>query len=111
MVALANEPETTSPPLRNLPEFLNVDRNSPEWRYMWGQLDDPAAYCPTTGEVWQYMGSFRSGDRYFHEFRHRSHPVHRDRVIKKIPASEEHMERVRLAACAVALIAHSCRPC
>lgn len=95
---MTNNRETTPAPLELLDELLFVDHDSTEWPYMWGQLDDPAAYCPETGEVWQYMGSFRKAGRYVHEMRHRHHPLTRRREIRLIPASDAQMERLYAVA-------------
>ena len=80
-------------------ELVIVEIGSPEWEYMWNWLtahplnsglEEPSvASHPESGEAWQYMGSFRQGDRVIHEFRHRMHPVTQKREDLKVQASGE----------------------
>lgn len=66
---------------------------SREWRAAWQRLlrltrdRDHEAECPLTGEVWQYLSSFRDRGRWMHEFRHRHHPVKQRRWYVQLPAS------------------------
>ena len=56
-----------------------------EWHYMWNWLkahplnvnyEDPYTVMhPETKECWQYMGSYKNGNRVLHELRHRNHPL------------------------------------
>lgn len=77
-------------------ELIFVKRDSPEWNYIWDfvanhpineGIEEPqtAFYM---GEAWQYMGSFKQGDRVIHEFRHRYHPRTQTRQHIKFNASE-----------------------
>jgi hypothetical protein len=55
--------------------WANLDRGSDEWDYAWAIIaakhGDTVCQDPTTGEVWQYMGSYDEGAGWFHGFRHR----------------------------------------
>lgn len=68
---------------------------SPEWHYAWGFLaghtgdEDREAYNRACGESWSYLSSFQRAGRYWHEFRHRAHPVDNDRWIVHVPARED----------------------
>ena len=70
--------------------------NSPEWDYMWNWLENHPINAslsePTTAlnenEAWQYMGSFKQGERVIHEFRHRNHPLTNTRQDLKLEASK-----------------------
>jgi len=63
-------------------ELIFVKRNSKEWNYIWDfianhpineGIDEPRM-AMNEGEGWQYMGSFKNGDKLVHEFKHRFHP-------------------------------------
>ena len=64
---------------------VEVRRGSPRWRESWdalarlpmnASLQDPyAASEPETGEVWQWMGAWRTDRGLVAQFRHRCHPV------------------------------------
>jgi hypothetical protein len=71
--------------------FINMDiillkQDSAEWNTMWetlanhpineGLSEPRVAY--NDGEQWQYMGSYRQGDKLIHDFRHRNHPKTQD---------------------------------
>lgn len=68
---------------------------SPEWHYAWGFLaghtgdEDREAYNKVWNESWQYTCSFMREGRYWHEFRHRAHPVDDERWIVQVPARED----------------------
>lgn len=69
--------------------FITPSNAPDEWARMWEHLAaepvnkgaGPAAICPTTGEYWQYMGTEDNE----HVFRHRHHPVHKRRLVVKVP--------------------------
>lgn len=71
-------------------DLVIVEQGSPEWDEMWNKLNDhplnegleepKSAF--NNGEVWQYMSTYRQGDKCLHEFRHRCHP--RTNKIEKI---------------------------
>jgi hypothetical protein len=71
-------------------DIVIVEQGSPEWDDMWNKLNDhplnEGLEQPKTavnnGEAWQYMGSYRQGDKVIHSFRHRQHP--RDNQRKDI---------------------------
>lgn len=66
-------------------EQIIIKRDSPEWETMWNWLashpvntglEEPSvALHPEYSEAWQYMGSYKQGNRVISEFRHRMHPV------------------------------------
>jgi hypothetical protein len=69
-------------------EMRFIERGSEEWERMWSLVDDGKPMLDDgTGEVWQYMGTVKRLDEWMHEFRHRHHPVHKERTCKLIPAS------------------------
>ncbi len=77
-------------------ELVLIDPNSSEWQYMWEWLanhplnkgiENPKI-AEYEGEAWQYMGSFKQGEKVIHEFRHRIHPVTQSRQNVKVEASE-----------------------
>ncbi len=55
----------------------------PEWDYMWDWLSNhpinenvaEPTLAMNNNEAWQYMGTFKQGDRYIHNLRHRCHPI------------------------------------
>jgi len=64
-------------------ELVLIEPQSPEWDYMWNwlsqhpineNLSEPSI-ATNEGESWQYMGTFKQGDKYIHTLRHRNHPV------------------------------------
>jgi hypothetical protein len=80
-------------------ELVIIEIGSPEWEYAWNWLsahplnsglEEPSvASHSESGEAWQYMGSFKQGNRVIHEFRHRQHPVTQRREDLKVQASGE----------------------
>lgn len=74
-----------------MPIIRFVERDTEEWHQTWAllgtaltahglveQWDEQQAH---EGEVWQYMGSTRDSDgSWAHQFRHRAHPVHGERL-------------------------------
>lgn len=74
-------------------ELILIEPDSLEWQYMWGWLDAHPINQnldgnEETGEEWQYMGSYRSGERVIHEFRHKDHPLTRCVESLKVQASD-----------------------
>ena len=77
-------------------EYIIIQPNSNEWNYMWDWLAkhpineniDVPSVANYEGEVWQYMGSFKQDNKVIHSFRHRSHPLHGQRVDLHVQASE-----------------------
>lgn len=75
-----------------------VRQGSREWASMWNKLakepinkglEEPTvAFEPEWGEAWQYMGSHKAGRTWWHEFRHRLHPVANERVYVRIKANK-----------------------
>mgnify|MGYP006935501896 CR=1 FL=1 len=71
-------------------DIVIVERETAEWIDMWGRLEahpinegiENPRLALNAGELWQYMGSYRQGDKVIHSFRHRSHP--RDNQRKDI---------------------------
>jgi hypothetical protein len=81
-------------------ELVIIEVESPEWEYMWNWLtvhpinsglEEPSvARHPESGEAWQYMGSFKQGNRVISEFRHRHHPV--TNKIEDLKVSHENFD-------------------
>jgi hypothetical protein len=71
-------------------DIVIIERDTSEWIDMWEKLEkhpinegiENPRLALNSGELWQYMGSFRQGDKVIHSFRHRSHP--RDNQRKNI---------------------------
>ena len=71
------------------------ERDSAHWEAAWAWLESHPlndglkspieAECPDTGEVWQYLGTERHEGRWFDCFRHRHHPMKRERVYVRRP--------------------------
>lgn len=72
--------------------MIIVKRESPEWDYMWEWVSqhpineglEDSSTALNEGEAWQYMGSFKQGDKVIHEFRHRFHPKTQQREYLKL---------------------------
>ena len=78
-------------------EFALIERDSPEWEYMWKwlaehpinkSLDEPSVAL-NDGEAWQYIGSYKQGEKVVHEFRHRFHPVTKEKKLLSVSASKD----------------------
>jgi hypothetical protein len=77
-------------------ELILIQPNSVEWDYMWTWLEnhpvnkglDEPSIALNNNEAWQYMGSYKQGDRVIHELRHRDHPVTNSIQNLKLQASE-----------------------
>ena len=82
--------------------ILFVERNNPEWDYMWHQLADlplnkgqkVPTVCLNSGEGWQYMGTSEEAGQLKHCFRHRCHPVGNSRVYVHIVVSPSYQSSV-----------------
>jgi hypothetical protein len=80
-------------------EMVLIKIGSDEWNYMWNWLkahplnsdqEDPyTAMHPETKECWQYMGSYKNGNRVIHDFRHRNHPLTNKMEKLSLNASNE----------------------
>jgi hypothetical protein len=78
-------------------ELILIEPQSPEWNFMWNWLakhplnkDIPEPTVALNGEEsWQYMGSFKQGDRVIHELRHRNHPTTNSIQSLKLEASPD----------------------
>ena len=78
--------------------FAHLKHANVEWARAWDRLsrasinytvgtDRRAAYCPDSRETWQYMGTVLvEGNGWVHEFRHRHHPVSKQRQVERVPA-------------------------
>ena len=77
-----------------------IKKNSPEWEYLWNWLAshpinvglEAPSVALNEGEAWEYMGSFKQGDRMIHSLRHRCHPKHGQRMDLHVQASDEFVE-------------------
>lgn len=79
-------------------EMVLIKQDSNEWNYMWEWLEnhplnegitDPSlALHEKSGELWEYMGSYRQNAKVIHEFRHRCHPKSERVEYLKTYASE-----------------------
>ena len=67
-------------------EMVILKRDSSDWNYAWDWLkahpineglEEPHVGF-NNGEVWQYLLTYRNGDKLITEFRHRCHPVTQD---------------------------------
>lgn len=78
-------------------ELIIVQKDSPEWEYMWSWLEnhpvnkdiEEPRVALHEGEAWQYMGSFKNKDKVVHEFRHRKHPVTNNRYTASVSGSDD----------------------
>jgi hypothetical protein len=63
-------------------DMILLKKDSTEWNAMWEKLENhpinegltEPRIADNDGEQWQYMGSYRQGDKLIHDFRHRNHP-------------------------------------
>jgi hypothetical protein len=74
-----------------------VEPDSSEWNVMWSAFINKDETDPASGESWQYMGTTNRGGTWRHEFRHRRHPVRRERVYVYVPVSYEFEVKVTYA--------------
>lgn len=78
-------------------ELILIEINSPEWDFMWKWLEnhplnqgiENPSQATNENESWQYMGSFKQGERVLHQFRHRNHPVTNKVESVSVNASKE----------------------
>jgi hypothetical protein len=80
-------------------DLVLIKEGTDEWNTMWSMiethpinegLEEPKAAL-NQGEAWQYMSTYRQGEKYLSEFRHRCHP--RTNKIEKIVF--EHKEPIK----------------
>jgi hypothetical protein len=78
-------------------ELVLIKQDTPEWEYMWNWLashplnegiENPSL-AVNNGEAWQYMGSYKQGERVLHTFRHRQHPRYNKTENVSVSASKE----------------------
>jgi hypothetical protein len=78
-------------------ELVLIKQDTPEWNYMWEWLashplnegiENPSL-AVNNGEAWQYMGSYKQGERVLHTFRHRQHPKYNKVENVSVSASKE----------------------
>lgn len=78
-------------------DLVIVERDTAEWDYMWQWLEshpinegiENPRLALNNGELWQYMGSFKQGDKVIHSFRHRQHPRDNQRKNLNLHASDK----------------------
>ena len=64
-------------------QMVLVKIDSPEWTYMWEWLSkhpinkdiENPFEAANDGEVWQYVGTYKQGNKAISEFRHKNHPI------------------------------------
>ena len=78
-------------------ELVLIKQDTPEWDYMWNWLashplnegiENPSL-AVNNSEAWQYMGSYRQGERVLHTFRHRQHPKYNKVEHVSVSASKQ----------------------
>lgn len=77
-------------------ELVLIKTESKEWEFMWNWLEshpinedlEQPCVARHEDESWQYMGSFKEGERVIHNFRHRNHPKTKTRLDLSLQASE-----------------------
>ncbi len=78
-------------------DLVLIIKDSPEWNYMWEWLHNHPinegieypTFTLNEGEGWQYMGSYKQGERVLHTFRHRHHPKYNRVETVSVSASKE----------------------
>jgi hypothetical protein len=85
-------------------DMIIVKENSSAYNFIWGWLANHPLNKPleepmvalNDGEAWQYMGTFRQGNKGVTEFRHRSHPEDNERKYLKVSHDvlDEDIEKV-----------------
>lgn len=64
-------------------EYILLKRDSIEWNILWDKLSkhpinsniDEPNIALNNEETWQYVGSYRKGDKLISHLRHRCHPI------------------------------------
>jgi hypothetical protein len=78
-------------------ELAIIEIGSTEWNKMWDWLashpineglTEPSV-ATNNGESWQYVGSYKQGERVIHSFRHRNHPTTNTLQNLSVAASNE----------------------
>jgi hypothetical protein len=78
-------------------EFILINQDSPEWNHIWGYLEthplneglaEPKS-AENQGYSWEYIGSYKQGDRIIHELKHFCHPSTQGPVKTSLAASSE----------------------
>lgn len=75
-------------------EWASLKPRSSEWKAAWKAMaeemgdQDFEAFDEESGEVWQYMGSYKRGQAWAHEFRHRNHPRTSARIVLSVRATK-----------------------
>lgn len=78
-------------------ELAIIEIGSAEWNYMWDWLAShpineglaEPSLATNGDQTWQYVGSFKQGDRVIHSFRHRNHPTTNTLQNLSVQASNE----------------------
>lgn len=78
-------------------DIVFLKKDSAEWSTMWDFLvkhpiNEGLQYpniAYNEGEQWQYMGSYKQGDKVIHDFRHRNHPKTQNVYKVTFVASDE----------------------
>jgi hypothetical protein len=81
-------------------DIVIVEQDSQEWEYIWDYVSnhpinegvENPKLALNSGEVWQYMGSYRQGDKVIHSVRHRFHPRDNKRKDMNFYASNKFNE-------------------
>lgn len=85
-------------------DIIFVKQDSIEWNAMWDYLSkhpineglEYPKIAYNNGESWQYMGSFKQGDKIIAEFRHRKHPKTQNvyKVLFNHSVSDDSIDKV-----------------
>ena len=78
-------------------DIVIVERETPEWQFIWDYIAkhpiNEGIIAPelstNNGQTWEYMGSYRQGNKVIHSMRHRSHPRDNQRKDITFHASEK----------------------
>lgn len=78
-------------------ELAIIEIGSAEWNNMWDWLAShpinegltEPSLATNNGESWQYVGSYKQGERVIHSFRHRNHPTTNTLQNLSVEASNE----------------------
>lgn len=75
-------------------EWASLKPRSAEWKAAWQAMvqemgdEDFEAFDDESGEVWQYIASYRRDKVWAHEFRHRNHPRTSARIVLSVRATK-----------------------